>query len=223
MNQDSTGLKRGEYRHLQILFSLLSLYNSRQASDLAPAKLLILLHRSPSSTTGALAALSSGSPGRLAANGNSEKVNASLVQRARQSLERELERRRSAMLGLGSSGGGSGTGRGAGAKLEGLEEIPVSGGSSPFAALWRLLGLGQHTASSAGRGGGAEGGSAFAGLPTDEGELLSNDDVWPFEGAFDWDKLKDAVEIEWATACSRPLASDSKADVSAFWSWVDSL
>ncbi|GAA5903971.1 uncharacterized protein JCM6883_002044 [Sporobolomyces salmoneus] len=129
------------------------------------------------------------------------------LDRAKQSLSRELERRRAA-----SSAGTTS----AGAKLEGLEAIPTgaSNSSSFFKALLSNLGLGASTTTT----GTSE--SSSRGLPTDEAELLANEDVFSFQGAFEWEKIEKAlgIEIKWAVASSTQKDQEGLAKL---WDWVE--
>ncbi|GAA5863013.1 hypothetical protein JCM3774_006719 [Rhodotorula dairenensis] len=204
---------RDAAEHLHVLLSLFALHSARQP-HLPP--LLILLTKSDLA-----GATTSSSPGP----GSSSKPRspALTLERAKQSLLRELERRRlaatgaggaavlpSAAVGGGAAGGGVGTAPlSAGAKLEGLEAIPSSssrsGGSSRAGSLLgsflSLFGLG--SASSSSSTGIAtlsdpvtsSSLSSGAGLPSDENEVLSDasEDVFAFEGAASWDKLAAAV------------------------------
>jgi hypothetical protein len=126
------------------------------------------------------------------------------LDRAKQSLARELERRRAA-----SSAGMSS----AGAKLEGLEAIPTgASNSSFFKSILATFGLGSPTTTTGTS-------TSLEGLPSDEAELLANEDAFPFEGAFEWEKVeKSLTEIKWAVASSTEKSSENLAK---FWDWVE--
>ncbi|KAK4048705.1 hypothetical protein OIO90_005698 [Microbotryomycetes sp. JL221] len=209
--------------HLHVLLCMLAtLVNQRR--DAQPIKLLILL-----SKTDLVPALSS-------TNSTDTKNTTSLtIERAQQTLLRELEKRRQATSS-------STTGlkqQSAGAKLEGLEPINLSTSStrsffeSPVSYILSTLGLNAPSSSSisSSSGGLNTTTSTNEGLPSDENELLSNSDVaFPFEGQFsEWTKLSDYVDVEWALASVGTIANNSQksitkqAQLQGFWSWVHSL
>ncbi|SGY76720.1 BQ5605_C005g03510 [Microbotryum silenes-dioicae] len=145
--------------HLHVVLSLLSELSSLTHRD--PPPLLILLAKSdlvPSKS-------------------------ASLtLDRARQSLAREMERRRVASHTSSNR---------AGARLEGLDAIPASATSqSILQSIMGLFGLGTAPPP-------FEQEVAGVGLPSDEAEVL-NISAFNFEGEFAWEKLD--VQIEWAMA-----------------------
>ncbi|GAA5937760.1 hypothetical protein JCM1841_004778 [Sporobolomyces salmonicolor] len=183
--------------HLHVLLSLLSFLSSRRSAPLPP--LLILLTKSDQLTS------STSTP--------TKPKSASLtLDRAKQSLARELERRRAASAAGGTS---------AGAKLEGLDAIQTGGSgssSSAFKSLLAALGLLGSSASTTTTliTPGA------AGLPSDEVEVLANEDAFAFEGAFEWGKVEQTLglEINWAVASSKDV---SEAGLDKVWEWVDEL
>ncbi|GAA5950054.1 hypothetical protein JCM21900_001378 [Sporobolomyces salmonicolor] len=183
--------------HLHVLLSLLSFLSSRRSAPLP--SLLILLTKSDLLTS------STSTP--------TKPKSASLtLDRAKQSLARELERRRAASAAGGTS---------AGAKLEGLDAIQTGGSgssSSAFKSLLAALGLLGSSASTTTTliTPGA------AGLPSDEVEVLANEDAFAFEGAFEWGKVEQTLglEINWAAASSKDV---SEAGLDKVWEWVDEL
>ncbi|GAA6006545.1 hypothetical protein JCM11491_005000 [Sporobolomyces phaffii] len=183
--------------HLHVLFSLLSLLSNRRPATAMPP-LLILLTKSDllaSSATSASTPTKPKSPGLT-------------LDRAKQSLARELERRRAASTAGTSS---------AGAKLEGLDAIPTGASNASFlGSILATFGLGRPTTTAT--NGGNE--SGVEGLPSDEGELLANEDTFLFEGAFEWDKMAQAlgVEIKWAVASS---VDESREGLAKLWEWVE--
>ncbi|KDE04792.1 hypothetical protein MVLG_04756 [Microbotryum lychnidis-dioicae p1A1 Lamole] len=145
--------------HLHVVLSLLSELSSLTHRD--PPPILILLAKSdlvPSKS-------------------------ASLtLDRARQSLAREMERRRVASHTSSNR---------AGARLEGMDAIPASATSqSILQSIMGLFGLGTAPPP-------FEQEVAGVGLPSDEAEVL-NISAFNFEGEFAWEKLD--VQIEWAMA-----------------------
>lgn len=130
------------------------------------------------------------------------------LDRAKQSLSRELERRR-----VSSSAGI----RSAGAKLEGLESIPTgASNSSFFKSILSTIGLGSPTTTT----GTGEGGDSAKGLPSDEAEILSNEDAFLFEGTFEWEKVENAlgIEIKWAVSSS---TEQNEEGLKKLWEWVE--
>jgi len=71
--------------------------------------------------------------------------------------------------------------------------------------------------SALGRGGGKVV-STGSSLPEDENEVLARD-IWDFEGAFEWDKLKGDVDVQWNLGAS--FGSESSLD--AFYRWIENL
>ncbi|GAA5987689.1 hypothetical protein JCM5350_008069 [Sporobolomyces pararoseus] len=179
--------------HLHVLLSLLSLLSTRRPAAAMPP-ILILLTKSE-----LLSSSSSSTPTK-------PKSPSLTLDRAKQSLARELERRRTAS----SSSGGMAS---AGAKLEGLEAIPTGASNSSFLkSILSSIGLGSPTATT----GISE---TVEGLPSDEGELLANEDAFPFEGAFEWEKVeKSLTEIKWAVASSMDKTPEG---LSKLWEWVE--
>ena len=163
------------------------------------------------------------------------------LERAKQSLLRELERRRLASTGAGGGAPGTPAAAGsaplsAGAKLEGLEAIPSSSSSSNGAqglirSFLSLFGLGNSSSTSSGIATLSEpiATSSMTGLPSDENEILSTaaEDVFAFEGSADWDKLANAVggvEIQWKVASVVEGAGERRADgVGGVYEWVQDL
>ena len=179
-------------RHLHVLLSLISLLSSRRPSASLPP-LLILLTKSDLLT----ASTSSSTPTK-------PKSPSLTLDRAKQSLARELERRRAA-----SSAGITS----AGAKLEGLEAIPTgASNSSIFKSILSALGLGAPTTTTSTEG--------VEGLPSDEADLLSNEDAFPFEGSFEWEKIEKGlgIEIKWGVASSTDKTQEGLAKL---WEWID--
>ncbi|GAA5947458.1 hypothetical protein JCM3765_001686 [Sporobolomyces pararoseus] len=176
--------------HLHVLLSLLSLLSTRRPAAAMPPVLILL-------TKSDLLSSSSSTPTK-------PKSPSLTLDRAKQSLARELERRRTA-----SSAGMTS----AGAKLEGLEAIPTgASNSSFFKSILSSIGLGSPTATT----GVSE---SVEGLPSDEAELLANEDAFPFEGAFDWDKVENSLtEINWAVASSMDKTPEG---LSKLWEWVE--
>lgn len=138
------------------------------------------------------------------------------LDRAKQSLLRELEKRRSASSGT--------TGRrSAAARLEGLEAIPLSSSSSsPFNQVLITLGLRSPAVS-------ATVGETAEGLPSDESEVLERggEDVWAFEGACEWEKVERAtgVRLSWAMGSAKDKATEKVgADgLDGVWEWVEGI
>jgi hypothetical protein len=129
------------------------------------------------------------------------------LDRAKQSLARELERRR-AVSSVGISS--------AGAKLEGLESIPTgASNSSFFGSILASIGLGSPTSTT-----GTTSENSVEGLPSDEAELLANEDTFLFEGAFEWEKVESAlgIEIKWALASAM---EESQEGLAKLWEWVE--
>lgn len=129
------------------------------------------------------------------------------LDRAKQSLARELERRRAA-----SSAGATS----AGAKLEGLEAIPTGASNSSFLqTILASVGLAAPTTTT-----GATTENASRGLPSDEAELLANEDAFLFDGAFEWDKAERAlgVEIKWAVASATQQTAEG---LKSLWQWIE--
>ncbi|GAA5901618.1 hypothetical protein JCM5296_003334 [Sporobolomyces johnsonii] len=187
--------------HLHVLLSLLSLLSSRRSAPLPP--LLILLTKSDLLTSS------------TASTPTKPKSASLTLDRAKQSLARELERRRAASTAGGTS---------AGAKLEGLEAIQTGGGagsssSAVFKSLLAALGLLGSSASTTTTTLMTQG---AVGLPSDEVEVLANEDAFAFEGAFEWAKVEQALglEIKWAAASSKDV---SEAGLDKVWEWVDEL
>lgn len=179
-------------RHLHVLLSLLSLLSSRRPSASMPP-LLILLTKSDLLTS----STSSSIPTKT-------KSPSLTLDRAKQSLARELERRRAA-----SSAGITS----AGAKLEGLEAIPTgASNSSIFKSILSAFGLGAPTTTTT---------ESVEGLPSDEAELLSNEDAFPFEGSFEWEKIEKGlgIEIKWGVASSTDKSQEGLAKL---WDWIES-
>lgn len=183
------------HRHLQVFLSLLSLLQSSSSRHSSPLPVLILLSKSDLGTS------SSGANTTVT------------LDRARQSLSRELERRRLASSTASAS-------RSAGARLEGLEAIPsgASGSSAGwFNAVLSAFGLGGASSSSLATSSIGTG-TLSAGLPSDEAEVLASADAFPFEGAFEWDKLEQAgvCELTWAVGNVKGT-SDGTGQV---WDWI---
>lgn len=178
-------------RHLHVLLSLLSLLQSSRPS--APSlPVLILLSKSDLSASSAASTTVT-------------------LDRAKQALARELERRRVASIS---------SSRSAGARLEGLEAIPAApssgGASSWFAGILSAFGIGSSNSTSALLDTSSR---SSVGLPSDEAEILSSGEAFPFEGAFEWDKLAQSgvCEINWATGSAK------KGDSDGLWRWVEGL
>ncbi|GAA6001128.1 hypothetical protein JCM10207_007425 [Rhodosporidiobolus poonsookiae] len=195
--------------HFHILLSFLSLLSQRQ-STLPPV--LILLTKSD-------LLASSSSASSTASPVSKAKSPALTLDRAKQSLLRELERRRLAATGAGGAGstGSAGAPLSAGAKLEGLEAIPV-GSSSRGAVGGLLASLGLGGASSAPS---ADLSETAAGLPSDEGEVLANEDAFGFEGQCEWEKLEQVAgtQFRWATGSVRK----GREGVERVWEYVEEL
>ncbi|SCZ97222.1 BZ3500_MvSof-1268-A1-R1_Chr4-2g07069 [Microbotryum saponariae] len=148
--------------HLHVVLSLLSKLSSLTHRD--PPPLLILLAKSDRVPSKSLSLT---------------------LDRARQSLAREMERRRVASHTSSNR---------AGARLEGLDAIPASATSQSILQLiMGLFGLGSAPPP-------LEQEVAGVGLPSDEAEVL-NISAFNFEGEFAWEKLD--VQIEWAMASVR--------------------
>ncbi|GAA5835626.1 hypothetical protein JCM9279_004599 [Rhodotorula babjevae] len=227
--------------HFHILLSLLSLLSTSSNKPAPPVLVLLtkadLVPSTSSSSSSTPSSPSSTAPSNVA------------LDRAKQLLLRELERRRLASSGAGSASalkGASGAPLSAGARLDGLDAIPSGGsgssssGKGAWAALLGALGLGSATSATGGIGalepssgaGGAGGGAG--GLPSDESEALAlaADDVFAFEGTATWDKLERAVgvELRWAVASVRGGAGEGKAKggkggkgIEEVWEWVEGL
>ncbi|KWU46385.1 hypothetical protein RHOSPDRAFT_31835 [Rhodotorula sp. JG-1b] len=233
---------RDAAEHLHVLLSLLALQSTRQP-DLPP--LLILLTKSDMSGSSSLANASGGTASPSSSSSSSKARSPTLaLERAKQSLLRELERRRLASTGAGGGAPGTPAAAGsaplsAGAKLEGLEAIPSSSSSSNGAqglirSFLSLFGLGNSSSSSSTSSGIATlsepiATSSMTGLPSDENEILSTaaEDVFAFEGSADWDKLANAVggvEIQWKVASVVDGVGERRADgVGGVYEWVQDL
>ncbi|GAA5890225.1 hypothetical protein JCM6882_008760 [Rhodosporidiobolus microsporus] len=206
--------------HFHILISLLSLLSQRQ-SVLPPV--LILLSKSDLLTSSSSS--SSTSVSSTASPASKSKSPSLTLDRAKQSLLRELERRRLAATGASSASSGSKGGSvplSAGAKLEGLEAIPAGASSGSGGAVKSLLSsLGLGTASSSSAAATALNETA-AGLPSDEGEILSNEDAFGFEaGAVDWEKLERAAGTEFTWALGSVKAGGE--GMGKVWEFVEGL
>lgn len=181
------------FRHLHVLLSLLSLQASNTSSP--PPPLLILLTKSDlisPTPSGVAASLSPNTP-------TAPKSLSLTLDRARQTLLREMERRRLASVPSTLS---------AGARLEGLEALPTNATSSTlFSNLMVLVGLGGKSKKVVTGG---------KGLPSDEAEVLGNE-AFNFEGTFAWDKLE--VNVTWALGSVK----NGESGVGAVWEWVDDL
>ncbi|GAA5989142.1 hypothetical protein JCM10908_001180 [Rhodotorula pacifica] len=229
---------RDAAEHLHVLLSLLALHSARQP-NLPP--LLILLTKSDLSS-------SSSSSTTTAAGKSRTSTSPTLsLERAKQSLLRELERRRLASTGAGGVSSASTSAPGgnaplsAGAKLEGLEAIPSSSSSSGgsqgvLGSLLSLFGLGGSSTTSTTSAGIAtllpDTNNAAGGLPSDENEILSlaSEDVFAFEGSADWDKLASAVGglgVQWRVASAREGQGESESGggegVKGLYEWVEEL
>ncbi|GAA5871679.1 hypothetical protein JCM8547_007115 [Rhodosporidiobolus lusitaniae] len=209
-SQSLTGKNaRDAGEHFHIVLSLLSSLSARQQS--LPS-VLILLTKSD--------LLTSSSTSSTASPAAKSKSPTLTIDRAKQSLLRELERRRLAASGASSSSalGGSSARLSAGAKLEGLDAIP-SGSSSSSGGLLSSLGLGGSFSSSSG----AALGETKAGLPTDETEVLANEDVWAFEGAAEWEKLERVAgtTFEWKVGSAKK--GKGVEGVEGVWEFVEGL
>ncbi|GAA6026831.1 hypothetical protein JCM8097_005892 [Rhodosporidiobolus ruineniae] len=196
--------------HFHILLSLLALLSQRQAT-LPPV--LILLTKSDT--------LSSSTSSSSTASPASKTKSPSLtLDRAKQSLLRELERRRLAASGASgaAAGGSGGKALSAGAKLEGLEAIPA-GASSGGVVHTLLSSLGLSSPSSSASPAGLT--ETAAGLPSDEGEVLASDEAFAFEGVCEWDKLERAAgtQIGWAVGTVKGGAEG----VGKVWEFVEGL
>ncbi|BGP54055.1 hypothetical protein JCM8202_003055 [Rhodotorula sphaerocarpa] len=237
---------RDAAEHLHVLLSLFALHSARQP-NLPP--LLILLTKSDLSGSSAASAAGTSSPSAA----SKSRSPALTLERAKQSLLRELERRRLASTGAGGSNstrdGAASSSHGsvplsAGARLEGLDAIPSSGSRSRSGFVpWLLSCLGLGDAAGTGgalssSGGGERSSSALssatAGLPSDENEILSAaaEDVFAFEGTADWDKLAAAVggvAIQWKTSSAPAAAAGGTTtttkggDVEGVYEWVEAL
>ncbi|GAA5929533.1 hypothetical protein JCM3775_002367 [Rhodotorula graminis] len=229
--------------HFHILLSLLSLL-STSSNKPAPPVLVLLTKADLAPSTSTTSTSNTSSPSSPAASTASSHL---ALDRARQLLLRELERRRLASSGAGSASalkGASGAPLSAGARLDGLDAIPSGAPSSskgPWAALLGALGLASSTSATGGIGaldtssssGGAGAGGAGGGLPSDESEALAlaADDVFAFEGSATWDKLERAVgvELRWAVASVRGGAAGKGKGgkegkgVDEVWEWVEAL
>ncbi|BGP14046.1 hypothetical protein JCM10213_002341 [Rhodosporidiobolus nylandii] len=193
--------------HFHILISLLSLLSQRQAT-LPPV--LVLLTKSD--TLSSTSASSTASPSAKA------KSPTLTLDRAKQSLLRELERRRLAASGAGgASSTETGTPLSAGAKLEGLEAVPT-GASSAGGVSGLLSSLGLSSSSGAGAPQLSE---TAAGLPSDEGEVLANEEAFGFEGAVEWEKLERAAGTEFTWALGS--VKQGKEGVEKVWEFVEGL
>ncbi|SCV69481.1 BQ2448_2501 [Microbotryum intermedium] len=178
MNVRETG------EHLHVILSLLSGLSNLIHRE--PPPLLILLAKSD---------LVSGKSASLT------------LDRARQSLAREMERRRVASHTSSNR---------AGARLEGLDAIPTSPTSKSI--LQSILGLfGPGTAPPP-----LELEVAGVGLPSDEAEVLSID-AFNFEGEFTWKKLD--VPVEWAMASVKEgkaaPGSGSTSGLDSLLEWIE--
>ncbi|KAM0792177.1 hypothetical protein ACM66B_004874 [Microbotryomycetes sp. NB124-2] len=251
----ATGLSgkniRDAAEHLHVVLCLLAtLVNADRSAE--PARLLILLSKAD-----LVPALSSSASSNVPTPSSTDSpVSPSLavasksstlaLDRAKQSLAREMDRRRQATLGGGTTTGtsSSSTTQLAGAKLEGLDAIPVSSTSSTsfLQSILSKLGFGASGIASAASSSSAPSalGRAQGGLPNDENEVLSNSELaFPFEGAFEWDKLKEFVEVQWAVASVGSIggggssgsngaaASTTKAvkpaQLQGLWQWIEQL
>lgn len=228
---------RDAAEHLHVLLSLLALQSTRQ-SHLPP--LLILLTKSDMSGSSSLANASGGTASPSSSSSNKARSPMLALERAKQSLLRELERRRLASTGAGGAAGtpagaSGSTPLSAGAKLEGLEAIPSSSSSSNSSqgfiqSFLSLFGLGNSSTSS-GIATLSEpiAASSMTGLPTDENEILSTaaEDVFAFEGSAEWDKLANAVggvEIQWKVASVVDGAGERRSEgVRGVYDWVQDL
>lgn len=227
------------HRHFHILLSLLSLFSTSSNKPAPPV--LVLLTKADLVPSTSSSSTTSSTPSSPASTASSHLA----LDRAKQLLLRELERRRLASSGAGSASalkGASGAPLSAGARLDGLEAIPSGGsgssaGKGPWAALLGALGLGSSSSSTGGIGAlepssSGAGGAGGAGLPSDESEALAlaADDVFAFEGAASWDKLERAVgvELRWAVASVRGGEGKAKGGkegkgVEEVWEWVEGL
>lgn len=176
-------------RHLHVLLSLLSLLSA--FSNIPPPPLLILLTKSdlfPKRTTSTTA--------------TDVKAHSQMLDRAKQSFAREMERRRISATSATTS---------AGARLEGLE--PIASSSSPTSTtsilknIWKTI-SGDSNSSTISQ--------STKGLPSDEAEILL-EDAFPFEGTFDWEKL--GVEITWAVGS----AKGGPEGLDEIWEWVERI
>ncbi|KAG0666697.1 hypothetical protein C6P46_004364 [Rhodotorula mucilaginosa] len=232
---------RDAAEHLHVLLSLLALQSTRQ-SHLPP--LLILLTKSDmsASSSSSLANASGGTASPSSSSSNNKARSPTLaLERAKQSLLRELERRRLASTGAGGGAPGTPAAAGstplsAGAKLEGLDAIPSSSSSSNgsqglIRSFLSLFGLGNSSSTSSGIATLSEpiATSSMTGLPSDENEILSTaaEDVFAFEGSADWDKLANAVggvEIQWKVASVVDGAGERGSEgVRGVYEWVQEL
>lgn len=202
-----------QYRHLHILLSLLSIHTTNSPSS-NPKPLLILLTKSDL----VLSSTRRPTTTSTASTTSDSKTLSLSLERAKLSLGREMERRRigSSSLGAKRSGGG---------RLEGLEAITTTSTpihSNPFIAFYRSF-LKQKTNVTLGVGGGSS-----KVLPTDEAEILE-EDAFPFEGSFDWDKL--GLEISWAWSSAAVngtgtgVGSEKKVGIGGdcIWNWVEEV
>jgi|ERR1712093_248365 len=142
------------------------------------------------------------------------------LDRVRNALERELEKRKQATLGAGASGQN---------RLESIDELPsgsTGSGLNPFKALTNFF-TGSSSRSAAEK---ASSGSIV--LPQDEQEILQSD-VLDFDGPFSWDEDKLGISVAWTTSSSQPakrvpgsadeLTSEKEQEgLKGFWDWVDS-
>ncbi|GAA5829570.1 hypothetical protein JCM11251_000209 [Rhodosporidiobolus azoricus] len=202
--------------HFHILISLLSLLSQRQPT--LPPVLILLTKSDLLSSTSASTAASPASAAKT-------KSPSLTLDRAKQSLLRELERRRLASTGASSSSAGksgSGAPLSAGAKLEGLEAIPAGSSSSGGVVKSLLSSLGLSSSSSSGTSSTLLN-ETSTGLPSDETEILSNEDAFGFEpGAVDWKKLEQAAgtDFSWALGSVRSKGGEGMEKV---WEFVEGL
>ncbi|GAA5906128.1 hypothetical protein JCM8208_000641 [Rhodotorula glutinis] len=225
--------------HFHILLSLLSLLSTSSNKPAPPV--LVLLTKADLVPSSSSSSSTTSSPSSPTSTASSQLA----LDRAKQLLLRELERRRLASSGAGSASvlkGASGAPLSAGARLDGLEAIPSGASSSgaskgPWAAFLGALGLASSSSATGGIGAlepsssGAGGAAGGAGLPSDESEALAlaADDVFAFEGTATWDKLERAVGVElgWAIASVRgEKGREGKSKgkgVEEVWEWVEGL
>mgnify|MGYP006876462028 FL=1 len=194
------------------------------------------------SSSSSLANASGGTASPSSSSSNNKARSPTLaLERAKQSLLRELERRRLASTGAGGGAPGTPAAAGstplsAGAKLEGLDAIPSSSSSSNgsqglIRSFLSLFGLGNSSSTSSGIATLSEpiATSSMTGLPSDENEILSTaaEDVFAFEGSADWDKLANAVggvEIQWKVASVVDGAGERGSEgVRGVYEWVQEL
>ncbi|KAK4053693.1 hypothetical protein OIV83_001349 [Microbotryomycetes sp. JL201] len=252
----ATGLSgkniRDAAEHLHVVLCLLATLVEANRSH-EPARLLILLSKADLVPALSASAASTTASSTLASATDSPvspsiaaaaKSSTLAVDRAKQSLAREMDRRRQATFGtsIGANSASLSNRQLAGAKLEGLDAIPTSSSSSSSGGSLIQSILSRLGLASSGSGiasGPVVGASSTVGLPNDENEVLGNSELaFPFEGSFEWDKLKEYVDVQWAVASVGSIGGAvggaagnnsgstklfKPAQLDGLWQWIEQL